>query len=367
MAGDWIKMRCDLAEDPSVIKMAAALDLDEFAVVGRLHRLWSWADTHTIDGQTDGVTVAWIDRFVALKGFAEAMQDAGWLIVDADQIAFPGFDRHNGQSAKKRAMNTLRQRQSRKPRDKRRAGAPRSVTPRPFVRRVLERDGGTCVYCGTTEEEGSTIGVDHITPLSRGGVDAVENLVSCCWDCNSTKNDRTPEECGWLLAHLKPWVSYCEKTRMVTDVSRKSRDKGVTREEKRRDTEDASHLLAGHAADAAGPTRRKSDSIGWDPDGGWTGISEADLEAWSVAYPAVDVNRAMAQADQWLRSNPAKSRKKAWRRFLTGWMSREQERGGGVAARVATGVRPSFNGQRNDPDALVRMAADAVRKYGDAS
>lgn len=152
----------------------------------------------------------------------------------------------------------------------------------------------------------------------------------------------------------------------VTPVSRSARDKTVTREEKRRDIEDASHLLAGHAADAAGPSRRKADSIEWDPDGGWTGISEADLEAWAVAYPAVDVDRAMAQADQWLRANPAKSRKKAWRRFLTGWMSREQERGGGVAARVAGGVRPSFNGQRNDPDALVRMAADAVRKYGDA-
>ena len=44
MAGDWIKMRVDLNEDPAVVGMAIALDTDEHSVVGRLHKLWSWAD-----------------------------------------------------------------------------------------------------------------------------------------------------------------------------------------------------------------------------------------------------------------------------------------------------------------------------------
>ena len=41
VAGDWIPMRTDLAEDPAVIAIAAATDLDEFAVVGRPIRVGS--------------------------------------------------------------------------------------------------------------------------------------------------------------------------------------------------------------------------------------------------------------------------------------------------------------------------------------
>ncbi len=36
MAGDWLKMRHDLADDPSVIRVAADLSIDEDLVMGRL-------------------------------------------------------------------------------------------------------------------------------------------------------------------------------------------------------------------------------------------------------------------------------------------------------------------------------------------
>jgi hypothetical protein len=108
MAGDWIKMRCDLHEDPAVISMAAALDLDEDTVVGKLHRLWSWADRHTTDGNAVGVTETWVDRHVNRSGFAQAMSGAGWLTISAAGITFPNFDRHNLQSAKRRALGSLR-------------------------------------------------------------------------------------------------------------------------------------------------------------------------------------------------------------------------------------------------------------------
>ena len=50
MSGEWIKMRLDLASDPAVIRIRRSLGLDVDAVVGKLHRLWSWADAHTVDG-----------------------------------------------------------------------------------------------------------------------------------------------------------------------------------------------------------------------------------------------------------------------------------------------------------------------------
>lgn len=113
MAGDWIKMRTALANDPAVIAIALDLDKSEFEVVGMLHHLWSWADSQSQDGHIKRVTEKWIDRYVHCQGFAKSMVDAGWLVIETDGITFPNFDRHNGESAKKRAEATERKRISR--------------------------------------------------------------------------------------------------------------------------------------------------------------------------------------------------------------------------------------------------------------
>jgi 5-methylcytosine-specific restriction endonuclease McrA len=56
---------------------------------------------------------------------------------------------------------------------------------------ILRRDGHRCQFCGRGDVP---LTVDHVVPLSRGGEDAWENLVSACVSCNNKKGDRTPEE-----------------------------------------------------------------------------------------------------------------------------------------------------------------------------
>ncbi len=114
MAGDWIKMRVDLIDDPAVAGIAIRLDLDEYSVVGRLHKLWSWADRHTTTGVVT-ITARWIDKHLECSGFAEAMVAVGWLDMDANNgtVSFPNFDRHNGASAKTRCDAAARKRASR--------------------------------------------------------------------------------------------------------------------------------------------------------------------------------------------------------------------------------------------------------------
>ena len=68
--------------------------------------------------------------------------------------------------------------------------------------------------------------------------------------------------------------------------------------------------------------------IRWNPQDGWTGITADDREAWSTAYPACDIDRQLAAMQEWLRSNPEKARKSRWRRFITNWLQRHQNRGG---------------------------------------
>lgn len=113
MAGDWIKMRVDLADDPAVIKIAARLNLCEDTVVGKIHRLWSWFDQQTTNGNAPGVTSAWIDRRCNCPGLAAAMIEVEWLIESADGMQMPDFDKHNGQSGKSRALGSKRTQKSR--------------------------------------------------------------------------------------------------------------------------------------------------------------------------------------------------------------------------------------------------------------
>jgi len=119
MAGDWIKMRIDLSDDPAVIGIASALRISEDEVVGKLHRLWSWADKHTGDGFVPHITGKWIDKHVEKNGFSAQLVAVGWLVISDDGVTFPSFDRHNGKSAKARAENTERTRLSRKNSDER--------------------------------------------------------------------------------------------------------------------------------------------------------------------------------------------------------------------------------------------------------
>jgi len=64
---------------------------------------------------------------------------------------------------------------------------------------ILLRDRNTCQFCGEVLASGE-LTLDHVVPRSRGGRSSWENLVACCYNCNNSKGDRTPEEAGFKLA-----------------------------------------------------------------------------------------------------------------------------------------------------------------------
>ena len=63
---------------------------------------------------------------------------------------------------------------------------------------VFKRDRFICMYCGKTFK-GSELTIDHIFPKSQGGKLTWLNCVSACFECNSKKGDRTPEQAGMRL------------------------------------------------------------------------------------------------------------------------------------------------------------------------
>lgn len=111
MALDWIKIQMSTPDKPEVMRMARKLNISRDDVLGKLFRLWAWFDSNSVDGVVDGVVSTDVDALVGLDGFASVMGDVGWLKWDdeAETITMPNFDKHNGESAKKRGLKAQRQ------------------------------------------------------------------------------------------------------------------------------------------------------------------------------------------------------------------------------------------------------------------
>jgi hypothetical protein len=125
MAGDWIKMRTDLVTHPKVVRIASALNADKrpqgvpvvsdkFRVIGGLLAVWSVFDAHSVDGTLDGYTPEVLDDAIGFPGFTNALASVQWIAVTSQGLVLPRFEDHNGQSAKRRAQDADRKRESRK-------------------------------------------------------------------------------------------------------------------------------------------------------------------------------------------------------------------------------------------------------------
>lgn len=72
---------------------------------------------------------------------------------------------------------------------------------------VFKRDLFVCQYCGS-KPPAVVLEVDHVHPVSKGGTDSKENLLTSCWDCNRGKADK-------LLSSLPQSVS--EQSELLTE------------------------------------------------------------------------------------------------------------------------------------------------------
>lgn len=54
---------------------------------------------------------------------------------------------------------------------------------------IKERDGYTCKHCGASvqQEPNLLLEIDHIIPVSKGGLTTEDNLQTLCWRCNRKK------------------------------------------------------------------------------------------------------------------------------------------------------------------------------------
>lgn len=108
MAGDWIKLEHSTPDKPEVFRIAETLSIAPEHVLGCLIRVWMWADQQIAKGNAVAVTETSLDRIARVDGFGSAMASAGWLVTTSTGVEFPNFERHNGQTARNRALTAKR-------------------------------------------------------------------------------------------------------------------------------------------------------------------------------------------------------------------------------------------------------------------
>jgi len=67
-------------------------------------------------------------------------------------------------------------------------GKTRSALPAKLRYKILKRDRFTCMGCGARAPD-VELEVDHKIPISRGGTDDENNLITKCFNCNRGKGD----------------------------------------------------------------------------------------------------------------------------------------------------------------------------------
>ena len=85
-----------------------------------------------------------------------------------------------------------------------------SPTPTLTNTALFARDAQLCLYCGH-EFSRPSLTRDHVLPLSKGGRDIWENVVTACFHCNSRKGNRTPQQAHMpLLAvpYRPSWIEH---------------------------------------------------------------------------------------------------------------------------------------------------------------
>ena len=89
---------------------------------------------------------------------------------------------------------------------------PQALDPTPALSNpaLFARDQHLCLYCGRSFHR-STLTRDHVQPVSKGGLDLWENVVTACIHCNSRKGNRTPQQAGMplLAVPFRPsWIEH---------------------------------------------------------------------------------------------------------------------------------------------------------------
>ena len=234
MGSNWIKWVKGLTRRAEVVRMASgqtsALVADRRRIAVACMEFWEWADDETLDGAIAGCTPDFIDDLVSLPGFYRAMVGVEWITETPQGIVIKNFARHNGESAKRRAMESDRKRQGRtsamdadkrpqemrtncgpeKRREEKRIAAAAETAVLPAAAAISHSVGSEAL----TTLASFGIGRPALTELAAGGL-SVETITKICERCEAA--GKGP---GLMVWELKAAIDAQNATRPVAEANR---------------------------------------------------------------------------------------------------------------------------------------------------
>jgi len=104
----WIKVEFTTPDKPEIIAAARICGTSRTNAFLAFFRLWAYFDAHTATGFLPGLVLEDLDDIAKLRGFGQAMANVGWISATDQGISIANWEIHNGESAKKRALNQRR-------------------------------------------------------------------------------------------------------------------------------------------------------------------------------------------------------------------------------------------------------------------
>jgi 5-methylcytosine-specific restriction endonuclease McrA len=116
-----------------------------------------------------------------------------------------------------------------------------NLSPKQFRKRITEkikkeifsRDKYECQYCGNKEN----LVIDHVKPLSKGGDNEDNNLITACSNCNSNKWDLSLEEYLKKLKEKNTPSNILERVSKILDTLKEKEEEKDTDKDKEKEEE----------------------------------------------------------------------------------------------------------------------------------
>ena len=100
----WIKIETHTPEKAEIRHIARLCGCSKAEAFLAFFRLFVWLDEETEDGHVDFFTPADADEIGGLAGLGQALETVRWISFGPTGAVVSNWDRHNGDSAKKRCQ-----------------------------------------------------------------------------------------------------------------------------------------------------------------------------------------------------------------------------------------------------------------------
>jgi len=168
--------------------MASLLNVNRAAVVGACQRTWSLGNVYSTDGRLGLYDAETLDAAVGIPGWSETMAAVGWLLIEADAVVIPDFEKFNGQGAKRRAQQRERMRNVRnlcasdahkkrtrgEGENRTEQGQNRTASDLDGARVALSKEEGAEAFC--TPSTGYDVDLSSVEPPDDKGAQVLELL-----------------------------------------------------------------------------------------------------------------------------------------------------------------------------------------------